>query len=902
MGDGVDSDTEMWRTGERDLEILLRGLPEPTDSLTAVDLACGVGRLMKAAASRFQRVIGVDVSEEALSSAKQLLNVADEDLILSDGESLGGIETGSIDLVYSFASLGCIPVETLARYLTEISRVLKVGARARLQLYLGSENLPFAEDTLSVRCYQRERFLRASALAGLVEEQIFEVELPFEVSDRSSDITAMVVCLRKEGESTAGLQEILAELISQPEPRAGADWGGSPTEYEMAIARVEQLLEQGEIDLARKCLEYAVSTVKQVEPEILELLEKLRGTQFVAGGTGNGPAVRPVQAQIAPSLELLSSNLSNYPELQSRLEGITFGAAAIVRNSTDEIILSWDGLPLDNFDKPKRSAEAWTERTLASPRVSSSEELVVFGAGSGYHLDELARRYTGKLHLIEPNLAVLKTLLSGRDMRGTFARFSTISTDFRAEYCNAELVIHPQSQIISRRELDELKSRLYAKRGRTELRPSIGVLGPLYGGTLPVTYSVMRSLLGMNQRVRCFDMSSFHQSFVGIEGFVRDRTRRDLLQNQYIETLSQIVLESVTEKPIDILICLAQAPITPRVLTELRSRGVITVMWFVEDCKRFTAWQHISRYFDYMFVIQRGEIQRMVEQAGAGRAIYLPVACDPYIHRPLAPEEIEEPKRWGSDLSFVGAGYNNRQQMFASLSHRNLKIWGTEWPTVSPFDRLVQERGRRIAPEEYVKIFNSSTINLNLHSSSERDGVEPFGDFVNPRTFELAACGAFQLVDNRTLLPELFDVGRELATFSNLRELEEQIDFYLANPALRREMASAARERALREHTYEHRLEQMLGYIYADRFEELKGREAASPWKRTLAAAKEFPDLHERLLCVYDRGEDPKIQPMIADIQSQKGKLSEGEMKLLFLWHVRQSVVAMNDSRAGRSG
>lgn len=896
MGDGVESDAEMWRTGERDLGLLLRDIPE-TRTLTAVDLACGVGRLMKAALPRFAKVIGVDVSEKALSSAKQLLNLADDNLKLGDGESLNCIESGSVDILYSFASLACLPASTFANYLPEISRVLKLGGQARLQMFLGTESLPFVEDTLSIRCYEKERFRKAAELAGLKLEQIYEVELPFEVSDRESGIIAIVAGLKKEGQPVASASELLDELISRPEPQAGEQWSGSPTEYEMAITRVEQLLNSGELDLARKSLEYAVSTVSEVEPEILELLAKLKNTDFEQTDPISESTIRVI---VSHDEQILKYNLQSRPELQHLLSERLSERVNITLSPAAEPVICYSGAPLDNAEKPRRAAEVWAEQTLANPRVKAAAELIVFGAGSGYHLDELAKKFSGNLHLVEPKREILKALLSARDMRGTLERFSSVSTEFRGEITNAELVIHPQSQLLSRVELDELKSRLYAKRGRTELRPSIGVLGPLYGGTLPVTYSVMRSLLGMNQRVRCFDMSPFHQSFVGIEGFVRDRTRRDLLQNQYVETLSQIVLESVTEKPIDILICLAQAPITPRVLTELRARGVITVMWFVEDCRRFTAWQHISKYFDYMFVIQRGEIQRLVEQAGAGRAIYLPVGCDPYIHRPLKPEEIDEPGRWGSELSFVGAGYNNRQQMFASLSHRNLKLWGTEWPTVSPFDRMVQERGRRIAPEEYVKIFNSSAINLNLHSSSERDGVEPYGDFVNPRTFELAACEAFQLVDNRELLPELFELGEELITFSNLKELEEKIDYYLANPEERRKLASAARARVLREHTYEHRLEQMLGYIYADRFEELKRKEGASPWKRTLAAAKEFSDLHERLLSVYDRGEDPKIQPMIADIQSQKGKLSEGEMKLLFLWHVRQSVAAMNDSRAGR--
>src|SRR5262249_49096745 len=138
-------------------------------------------------------------------------------------------------------------------------------------------------------------------------------------------------------------------------------------------------------------------------------------------------------------------------------------------------------------------------------------------------------------------------------------------------------------------------------------------------------------------------------------------------------------------------------------------------------------------------------------------------------------------------------------------------------------------------------------------------------------------------------------------TFGDLRELEEKIDYYLAYPRERRAVAEASRARALRDHTYERRLEAMLGYIYADRYEQLQSRGNSGPWSRTLESAKEYPQLEKRLRALYERGEDPEIQPLISEIQQQKGKLSETDLRLLFLWHVRQSVAAMNDSRAGKA-
>jgi spore maturation protein CgeB len=80
---------------------------------------------------------------------------------------------------------------------------------------------------------------------------------------------------------------------------------------------------------------------------------------------------------------------------------------------------------------------------------------------------------------------------------------------------------------------------------------------------------------------------------------------------------------------------------------------------------------------------------------------------------------------------------------------------------------------------------------------------------VNCTLFEAAGCGAFQIADWKPALPELFEPEREIVTFRTRRELEEKVDYYLAHPEERREIAHRACTRAHREHTYEKRLKKM---------------------------------------------------------------------------------------------
>ena len=335
-----------------------------------------------------------------------------------------------------------------------------------------------------------------------------------------------------------------------------------------------------------------------------------------------------------------------------------------------------------------------------------------------------------------------------------------------------------------------------------------------------------------------------------------------------------------------------------KVLSEIRKRGIITVLWFVEDYQRFTTWEVYAKYFDYIFTIQKQDCIDAIKGAGCQHVHYLPTACDPHVHAPAA-LTAEERERWGSDLSFVGAGYHNRQQLFAYLTGYDFKIWGTEWPECRPFDSLVQEKGRRLTPEEYIKIFNASKINLNLHSSTERDGVDPSGDFINPRTFELAACGAFQLIDPRAYLPDIFEAGVDVATFESISELKEKIDYYLHNDEERAAMAMSSRQKVLHKHTYQHRLQEMLSIVYSSHYEHIRNRLQHSPWTGMIEKSKRHPELHDRCKFAFAKGEDPGLDALVADIVMGKGDLTETEQKLLFLFHVSKQTIRMRKEEMG---
>lgn len=907
MSDGYRSDQEMWSSGERDLPLLLEGLPDTTQK-TALEIGCGVGRLLRCASRRFQYVIGVDVANEAIDKARELLgplpNVA---LHVGNGFDLSMVDSGSVDVVYSFASLTSTPTQVIAGYMREMHRVLRSDGVVRLQVYLGKSQVVHATNTLHLRCFERGNFTDAARAAGLCVKSVEELKLPFQVSAPELGISAVVVSLSRENVQPKETILIAETLLpggetqefstdNSPESPLSVD-----IESWMSLKYAQEMLQAGNIDKARETLRYALDNCVGATDEVTELVKELSRQLETAESS-------PVSEHrlFGESTKFLEPNMralrEKFPAVAQRLENHpNFTPGIEAKQTPDGAVLFEDGQCLDHAEKPVSAGEAWARRTLAERRIEAADAIAVLGFGAGYHVEALLRSTTKAVKIIEPRAEVLWRALASRDLTRCISKLSGLAIGDDGASCLAddtELVIRPQTQLVAGELCATLRAAAYGTRGLAALQPSIAVLGPLQGGTLPMTHYVARSLSELKSRLKVWDVSGFAGGYHHLEDFITDRTRRNSMQSNYVEMLSQMVLESASEKPIDILICMAQAPISGRVLEELRKKGVITVLWFVEDYKRFGYWREMSRYYDFVFTIQKGECLTKIQEAGAGHTHYLPAGCDPMVHAPVS-LSAEERARWGSPVSFLGAGYHNRQQVFASLAHLPFKIWGTEWPTCKPFDKMVQEQGRRLSPGEYVKIFGASDINLNLHSSSERDGVDPFGDFVNPRTFELAAAGAFQLVDQRSLLPELFDTKSELVTFATAAEMRDQIAYYLDKPEQRTRFVEAARKRALTDHTYTQRIKEMLKVIYTHKFEQLKNRQESSGWGKLLARAEQHPELKTRCKTAFTRGEEPNLDGLVADIVAGEGKMTATEQKLMFLYHIRKQIIRMKAEEAG---
>ena len=121
---------DMDRFFETGRKIVAEALDEspvaPPGRSLAVEIGSGLGRVCAALAERFDRVIGVDVSSEMTSRARELVPDPRITFAVGDGVSLSSLESGTADLVLTFTVFQHIPeTDVIAFYIEEAGRVLK---------------------------------------------------------------------------------------------------------------------------------------------------------------------------------------------------------------------------------------------------------------------------------------------------------------------------------------------------------------------------------------------------------------------------------------------------------------------------------------------------------------------------------------------------------------------------------------------------------------------------------------------------------------------------------------------------------------------------------------------------------------------------------------------------------
>jgi spore maturation protein CgeB len=163
------------------------------------------------------------------------------------------------------------------------------------------------------------------------------------------------------------------------------------------------------------------------------------------------------------------------------------------------------------------------------------------------------------------------------------------------------------------------------------------------------------------------------------------------------------------------------------------------------------------------------------------------------------------------DISFVGTVSADHRQRIALLEavakRHDLKLWGNlprSLPAASPLHRCFQ--GEVWGADMY-QVLQRSRITLNSH-------IDFAGrEAGNMRLFEATGVGAFLLTDFKDNLDTLFAPDREVAVWRSIDDCLKAIDHHLGDDNSRAAISHAGQARTMAQHTFRHRVSEILGFV-----------------------------------------------------------------------------------------
>lgn len=200
--------------------------------------------------------------------------------------------------------------------------------------------------------------------------------------------------------------------------------------------------------------------------------------------------------------------------------------------------------------------------------------------------------------------------------------------------------------------------------------------------------------------------------------------------------------------------------------------------WAIDTHLNFERCPRKARGFDLVLAAQRDGAARL-EAEGIASAQWLPLACDPEIHRR---HEVEK----SHDVAFVGNLFPGpRTELIERLRRRFRSTFV----------------GRAYF-EEMARIYSAARLVFNRSLRND----------VNMRVFEAMAAGSLLLTNDlaENGQAELFRDGVHLATYRDAEELLDKAAYYLERETVRERIAAAGRNEALERHTYRHRMQTIL--------------------------------------------------------------------------------------------
>lgn len=234
----------------------------------------------------------------------------------------------------------------------------------------------------------------------------------------------------------------------------------------------------------------------------------------------------------------------------------------------------------------------------------------------------------------------------------------------------------------------------------------------------------------------------------------------------------------------------------------LRRGGYKTAVLLTESPYQLDEERLCAAPYDVVLTTERNAVGMF----GRSHVYHLPHAWNPEVHTP------EGERAPACDVFFCGTRYPERDAL----------LNGVDWTGIDVVDKsITYERGE--APKDLsfldnatvATYYRSARISLNHHrqiAHPVHGGTIEAGlaHSLNPRAYEVPACGGFLISDARAELDDVF--AGSVPTFTDSASLEGMLRYYLTHEDERRGFA-ARQFAAVQRHSWTVRADQLLGIL-----------------------------------------------------------------------------------------
>jgi spore maturation protein CgeB len=283
-------------------------------------------------------------------------------------------------------------------------------------------------------------------------------------------------------------------------------------------------------------------------------------------------------------------------------------------------------------------------------------------------------------------------------------------------------------------------------------------------------------------------------------------------------------------------------------IDEIRRTGVPTCNFSCNNTHQFDLVDEVSPHFDYNLHSEKDVTDKF--RAIGANPLWWPMASNPNYFKPQNVDRTVP-------VSFVGANYAARAHYCGYLLEQGVDahVYGPGWrwgarsrwraaakrirawtlagasPTSDGRRRASAELAeldfRRslaarfpsnvhepVSDDDLVALYSRSHVSLGfLEVYDGHDATRGITRHLHLREFEAPMSGALYCTGYMDELAEMFEPDKEVIVYRNQYELLDKVKFYLSHPEESDRVRSAGHQRALRDHTYQRRFQQLFSAI-----------------------------------------------------------------------------------------